>query len=144
MATRAEQLLRKVADILRDAEGISSDRVYRGLSAPLSTGSLPALVIEPIADSPEIRGFDSVLWTFRFQVVVLEMSDAPFESSVGLVDTVFTALMSDASLGGLVHSLEPAIREYSREPGDLRAGRVHMSFTAKYFSPLNTLSVETP
>jgi len=144
MTTRAEQILRTVAETLRATEGIDADRIYRGLSAPLSTDSLPALVVEPIADYPEVRSFNSVYWTFRFQVVVLVLDEAPFESADSLVERVFSAVMSNPSLDGLVHLLEPSARDYSKEVEDLRAGRVHMSFMAKYFSPLNTLSVETP
>ena len=70
MATKREQILAAITTSLANTTGVGT-RIYRSRAEALTRSETPALIIEPISDTPEdTQAFNNkVNWEFKIRVV---------------------------------------------------------------------------
>ena len=72
MTTKRESILAAVKTALTGTAGVGT-RIYRSRVDPLSRGESPAIIIEPVSDTPEQNtSLPTLDWTLRIRVVVIE------------------------------------------------------------------------
>ena len=108
MTTKRESILAAVKTALTGTAGVGT-RIYRSRVEPLSRSESPALVIEPISDSPQQNtSLPTLDWTLRIRVIVIERASVPDQGADDTIEDMHSKLMSDLTLGGKAIDIQPA------------------------------------
>ena len=127
MATKRERILAAVKTALTGTAGVGT-RIYRSRVDPLSRGESPALIIEPVSDTPEQNtSLPTLDWTLRIRVVVIERSTVPDQAADDTIEDMHSKLMADLTLGGLAIDIQPAQTSFELLEADQPAGVISVN-----------------
>ncbi|HEY5564227.1 MAG TPA: hypothetical protein VIL33_01465 [Rhodothermia bacterium] len=138
--SKREQILDAVMAALTNVTGVDNANVYRSRSIALARDKHPALIVEPINDTPDNPNIHRLNWTLTFQVMVMYRTDsAPDEAADDTVASVHSKIMASSSLEALVSNLLPGPVDWEFTGADKPLGVVRMQFQASYITTLGTL-----
>jgi|TARA_R100000030_G_C3142790_1_gene96153 hypothetical protein len=140
MTTKRESILAAVKTALTGTAGVGT-RIYRSRVDPLSRGESPALIIEPVSDTPEQNtSMPTLDWTLRIRVVVIERSDVPDQAADDTIEDMHSKLMADLTLGGLAIDIQPAQTSFQLLEADQPAGVIFCEYEIRYRSQVADLT----
>ena len=140
MATKRERILAAVKTALTGTAGVGT-RIYRSRVDPLSRGESPALIIEPVSDTPEQNtSLPTLDWTLRIRVVVIERSNVPDQAADDTIEDMHSKLMADLTLGGLAIDIQPAQTSFELLEADQPAGVICCEYEIRYRSQVADLT----
>ena len=140
MTTKRESILAAVKTALTGTAGVGT-RIYRSRVDPLSRGESPALIIEPVSDTPEQNtSMPTLDWTLRIRVVVIERSDVPDQAADDTIESMHSKLMADLTLGGLAIDIQPAQTSFQLLEADQPAGVIFCEYEIRYRSQVADLT----
>ena len=140
MTTKRESILAAVKTALVNTTGVGT-RIYRSRVDPLSRGESPAIIIEPISDTPEQNtSLPTLDWTLRIRVVVIERSDIPDQAADDTIESLHSKLMADLTLGGLAIDIQPAQTSFQLLEADQPAGGIFCEYEIRYRSQVADLT----
>jgi len=140
MTTKRESILAAVKTALTGTAGVGT-RIYRSRVDPLSRGESPALIIEPVSDTPEQNtSLPTLDWTLRIRVVVIERSDVPDQAADDTIEDMHSKLMADLTLGGLAIDIQPAQTSFQLLEADQPAGVIFCEYEIRYRSQVADLT----
>jgi|TARA_B100002019_G_C21144228_1_gene534862 hypothetical protein len=140
MTTKRESILAAVKTALANTTGVGT-RIYRSRVDPLSRGESPAIIIEPISDTPEQNtSLPTLDWTLRIRVVVIERSDIPDQAADDTIESMHSKLMADLTLGGLAIDIQPAQTSFQLLEADQPAGVIFCEYEIRYRSQVADLT----
>ncbi len=140
MTTKRESILAAVKTALTNTTGVGT-RIYRSRVDPLSRGESPALIIEPISDTPEQNtSLPTLDWTLRIRVVVIERSDIPDQAADDTIASLHSKIMADLTLGGHAIDVEPATTSFQLLEADEPAGVIFCEYDIRYRTQVGDLS----
>tara|TARA_R100000995_G_scaffold64801_1_gene33899 strand:- start:233 stop:658 length:426 start_codon:yes stop_codon:yes gene_type:complete len=140
MTTKRESILAAVKTALTGTAGVGT-RIYRSRVDPLSRGESPAIIVEPISDTPEQNtSLPTLDWTLRIRVVVIERSNVPDQAADDTIEDMHSKLMSDLTLGGRAIDIQPAQTTFQLLEADQPAGVIFCEYEIRYRSQVADLS----
>jgi hypothetical protein len=140
MTTKRESILAAVKTALTGTAGVGT-RIYRSRVDPLSRGESPAIIIEPVSDTPEQNtSLPTLDWTLRIRVVVIERSDVPDQAADDTIEDMHSKLMADLTLGGLAIDIQPAQTSFQLLEADQPAGVIFCEYEIRYRSQVADLT----
>jgi|TARA_Y100000004_G_scaffold123027_1_gene138319 hypothetical protein len=140
MTTKRESILAAVKTALTGTAGVGT-RIYRSRVEPFSRGESPAIVIEPVSDTPEQNtSLPTLDWTLRIRVVVIERADVPDQAADDTIEDMHSKLMADLTLGGRAIDVQPAQTSFQLLEADEPAGVIFCEYEIRYRSEVADLS----
>tara|TARA_R100001509_G_scaffold130168_1_gene83495 strand:- start:530 stop:955 length:426 start_codon:yes stop_codon:yes gene_type:complete len=140
VTTKRENILAAVKTALAGTAGVGT-RIYRSRVDPLSRGESPALIIEPVSDTPEQNtSLPTLDWTLRIRVVVIERSDIPDQAADDTIESMHSKLMADLTLNGLAIDIQPAQTSFQLLEADQPAGVIFCEYEIRYRSQVDDLT----
>tara|TARA_Y100000592_G_C5356096_1_gene261233 strand:+ start:331 stop:756 length:426 start_codon:yes stop_codon:yes gene_type:complete len=140
VTTKRESILAAVKAALIGTAGVGT-RIYRSRVDPLSRGESPAIIIEPVSDTPEQNtSLPTLDWTLRIRVVVIERSDVPDQAADDTIEDMHSKLMADLTLGGLAIDIQPAQTSFQLLEADQPAGVIFCEYEIRYRSQVADLT----
>ena len=140
MTTKRESILAAVKTALTGTAGVGT-RIYRSRVDPLSRGESPAIIIEPVSDTPEQNtSLPTLDWTLRIRVVVIERSDVPDQAADDTIEDMHSKLMADLTLGGRAIDIQPAQTSFQLLEADQPAGVIFCEYEIRYRSQVADLT----
>ena len=140
MTTKRESILAAVKTALTGTAGVGT-RIYRSRVDPLSRGESPALIIEPVSDTPEQNtSLPTLDWTLRIRVVDIERSNVPDQAADDTIEDMHSKLMADLTLGGLAIDIQPAQTSFQLLEADQPAGVIFCEYEIRYRSQVADLT----
>ena len=136
--TRRELILARIKTNLDAATGVT---VYRSRVEPLSRAESPAIVIEPISDTPEQNtSLPTLDWTFRVRIVVIERATIPDQAADDTIEDMHSKIMADLTLGGHAIDVQPAQTSFQLLEADQPAGVIFCEYEIRYRSEVDDLT----
>tara|TARA_R100000329_G_scaffold54642_3_gene49846 strand:- start:90 stop:518 length:429 start_codon:yes stop_codon:yes gene_type:complete len=141
MASKREQILAALKTTLAGTTGVST-RIYRSRIEPITNGESPAVVIEPITDEPSTNNssYLKIDWTLRVRIVVIIRGTIPDSVGDPTVESLFTKVLTDPTVGGLAKDIRPATQTFEVLEADTPAGLITCEFEIDYRTSYNSLS----
>ena len=141
MASKREQILAALKTTLAGTTGVST-RIYRSRIEPITNGESPALVIEPITDEPSTNNssYLKIDWTLRVRIVVIIRGTIPDSVGDPTVESLFSKVLTDPTVGGLAKDIRPATQTFEVLEADTPAGLITCEFEIDYRTSYNSLS----
>ena len=140
MTTKRESILAAVKTALTGTAGVGT-RIYRSRVDPLSRGESPALIVEPVSDTPEQNtSLPTLDWTLRIRVVVIERSNVPDQAADDTIEDMHSKLMADLTLGGLAIEIQPVQTSFELLEADQPAGVIFCEYEIRYRSQVADLT----
>ncbi len=141
MTSKREQILAALKTTLAGTTGVST-RIYRSRIEPITNGESPAIVIEPITDEPSINNssYLKIDWTLRVRIVVIIRGTVPDSVGDPTVESLFTKVLTDPTVGGLAKDIRPATQTFEVLEADTPAGLITCEFEIDYRTSYNSLS----
>ena len=141
MTSKREQILAALKTTLAGTTGVST-RIYRSRIEPITNGESPAVVIEPITDEPSTNNssYLKIDWTLRVRIVVIIRGTVPDSVGDPTVESLFTKVLTDPTVGGLAKDIRPATQTFEVLEADTPAGLITCEFEIDYRTSYNSLS----
>ena len=141
MASKREQIIAALKTTLAGTTGVST-RIYRSRIEPITNGESPAIVIEPVTDEPSINSssYLKIDWTLRIRIVVIVRGPIPDNVGDPTVESLFTKVLNDPTVGGLAKDIRPATQTFEVLEADQPAGLITCEFEIDYRTSYNSLS----
>jgi hypothetical protein len=140
MTTKRENILAAIKTALDDTTGVGT-RIYRSRVEPLSRGESPAIVIEPVSDTPEQNtSMPTLDWTLRVRIVVIERATIPDQAADDTIESLHSKIMSDLTLGGHAIDVQPAQTSFQLLEADQPAGVIFCEYEIRYRSEVDDLT----
>ena len=141
MASKREQIIAALKTTLAGTTGVST-RIYRSRIEPITNGESPAIVIEPVTDEPSINSssYLKIDWTLRLRIVVIVRGTVPDNIADPTVESLFTKVLNDPTVGGLAKDIRPATQTFVVLDADQPAGLITCEFEIDYRTSYNSLS----
>ena len=128
MATKREQILSKIKTNLAGTTGVGT-RIYRSRAEAFTRSETPAIIIEPISDTPQDTSsfYNQVTHEFRVRIVPT-------------IESLHTKVLSDTTLNGLCIDIRPSTTSFEILEADQPAGVISCEFDIEYRTLYNSLS----
>ena len=141
MASKREQIIAALKTTLAGTTGVAT-RIYRSRIEPITNGESPAIVIEPVTDEPSINStsYLKIDWTLRIRIVVIVRGTIPDNVGDPTVESLFTKVLNDPTVGGLAKDIRPATQTFEVLDADQPAGLITCEFEIDYRTSYNSLS----
>ena len=141
MASKREQIIAALKTTLAGTTGVST-RIYRSRIEPITNGESPAIVIEPVTDEPSINSssYLKIDLTLRIRIVVIVRGTIPDNVGDPTVESLFTKVLNDPTVGGLAKDIRPATKNFEVLDADQPAGLITCEFEIDYRTSYNSLS----
>ena len=141
MASKREQILAALKTTLANTTGVGT-RIYRSRVEPITRGESPAIVLEPVTDEPSINSatYLKIDWTLRVRIVVIVRGNIPDNVADPTVESLFTKVLNDPTVGGLAKDIRPATQTFEVLEADQPAGLITCEFEIDYRTSYNSLS----
>ena len=140
MTTKRESILAAVKTALTGTAGVGT-RIYRSRVDPLSRAESPALIVEPVSDTPnQNTSLPTLDWTLRIRLVVIERSTVPDQAADDTIEDMHSKLMTDLTLGGLAIDIQPAQTSFELLEADQPAGVIFCEYEIRYRSQVADLT----
>jgi hypothetical protein len=140
VSTKREQILQAIRTALTNTVGVGN-RIYRSRVEPLARQESPAIIVEPLKDTPQQNtSLPTLDWTLLVRVAVVVRANVPDQAADPTVKSLHAKLMADLTLGGLAIDVQPAPVEWQTVEADVPAGVVVCDYLVKYRTSVNDLS----
>ena len=141
MATKREQLLAAIKNTLANTTGVGT-RIYRSRVEALTRSETPAIILEPISDTPQdTQNFnDKINWEFKIRISVIVRGSVPDNVADPTVESLHTKVMTDPSVGGLALDIRPSTTSFEILEADNPAGVISCEFDIEYRTSYNSLT----
>ena len=141
MATKREQILEKIKTELAGTTGVGT-RIYRSRAEAFTKSETPAIIIEPISDTPQDTSsfFNSVTHEFRVRITVVTRGSVPDKVADPTIESLHSKLLSDATLGGLCIDIRASTTSFEILEADQPAGVISCEFDIEYRTLYNSLT----
>ena len=141
MATKRERILAAIKTNLANTVGVGT-RIYRSRAEALTRSETPAIIIEPISDTPaETQNFnDRINWDFRIRISVIVRGTTPDQVADPTIESLHTKVLTDPSIGGLALDIRPSTTSFEILEADQPAGVISCEFDIEYRTLYNSLT----
>jgi len=140
MTTKRENILAAIKTALTGTTGVGT-RIYRSRVEPMSRNESPAIIIEPVSDTPvQNTSLPTLDWTLRVRIVVIERGTVPDQAADDTIQSLHSKLMADLTLGGYAIDVEPAQTSFQLLEADQPAGIIFCEFEIRYRTQVADLS----
>ena len=141
MATKRERILAAITTSLANTVGVGT-RIYRSRAEALTRSETPALIVEPISDTPEdTQTFnDKVNWEFKIRISVVVRGAIPDQVADPTIESLHTKVLTDPSVGGLALDVRPSTTSFEILEADQPAGVISCEFDISYRTAYNSLT----
>jgi len=140
MTTKRENILAAVKTALTGTAGVGT-RIYRSRVEPMSRNESPAIIIEPVSDTPEQNtSLPTLDWTLRIRIVVIERAEVPDQAADDTIESLHSKLMADLTLGGHAIDIQPAQTTFQLVEADQPAGVILCEYEIRYRSEVADLT----
>jgi len=140
MTTKRESILSAIATALAGTTGVGT-RIYRSRVEPMARAESPAIIIEPITDTPaQNTSLPTLDWTLRVRINVIVRGTTPDSTADEVIESMHSRLMSDLTLGGRAIDVQPAQTTFNFFEADQPAGVVFCEYEVMYRSEVADLT----
>ena len=140
MTTLRENILEDIMSSLSGTTGVGS-RIYRSRVVPLQRGESPALVVEPVSDTPEQNtSLPTLDWSLVVRVSVIVRGEKPDEVADPIVESLHSKIMADLTLGGYAIDVQPQGVSFEMVDADQPAGVIGCDYLVRYRTRLADLT----
>jgi hypothetical protein len=140
MATKREQILAAIATALASTTGVSG-RVYRSRVTAVQRAESPAIVVEPISDTPtQNTSLPTLDWRMRVRVSVIVRGDVPDQLADPVIESMHTKMVADLTLGGLAIDVQPDEVSFTLVDADQPAGVIFNDYIVQYRTSVASLT----
>ena len=140
MATKREQILAAIATALASTAGVDG-RVYRSRVTAMQRAESPAIIIEPISDTPtQNTSLPTLDWRFRVRVVVIARGDTPDQLADPVIESMHAKMVADLTLGGLAIDVQPDEVSFNLLDADQPAGVIYNDYIIQYRTSVASLA----
>jgi hypothetical protein len=140
MTTKREQILSAIASALASTAGVSG-RVYRSRVTAMQRAESPAIVIEPISDTPtQNTSLPTLDWRMRVRVTVIVRGDTPDQLADPIIGSMHAKMVADLTLGGYAIDVQPDEVTYNMLDADQPAGVIFNDYIIQYRTTVASLA----
>lgn len=140
MTTKREQILTAIASALATTTGVGG-RVYRSRVTAMQRAESPAIVIEPISDTPtQNTSLPTLDWRMRVRVTVIVRGDAPDQLADPIIESMHAKMVADLTLGGYAIDVQPDEVTYNMLDADQPAGVIFNDYIVQYRTTVASLA----
>jgi len=140
MATKREQILAAIATALTPTAGLNG-RVYRSRVTAVQRAESPAIVVEPISDTPtQNTSLPTLDWRMRVRVSVIVRGDVPDQLADPVIESMHSKMVADLTLGGLAIDVQPDEVSFNLVDADQPAGVIFNDYIVQYRTSVASLS----
>lgn len=140
MTTKREQVLSAIATALATTAGVSG-RVYRSRVTAMQRAESPAIVIEPISDTPsQNTSLPTLDWRMRVRVTVIVRGDVPDQLADPIIESMHAKMVADLTLGGYAIDVQPDEVTYNMLDADQPAGVIFNDYIVQYRTSVASLT----
>ena len=140
MTTKRENILAAIKTTLANTSGVGT-RIYRSRVEPMSRAESPAIIIEPITDTPvQNTSLPTLDWTLRVRISVVVRGTTPDTTADSVIESMHGKLMADLTLGGRAIDIQPAQTTFNFFEADQPAGVVFCEYEVMYRSEVDDLT----
>jgi hypothetical protein len=140
MTTKREQILTAIASALATTAGVNG-RVYRSRVTAMQRAESPAIVIEPISDTPtQNTSLPTLDWRMRVRVTVIVRGDVPDQLADPIIEDMHAKMVADLTLGGYAIDVQPDEVTYNMLDADQPAGVIFNDYIVQYRTTVASLA----
>ena len=140
MTTKRENILAAIKTALTGTTGVGT-RIYRSRVEPMSRNESPAIIIEPVSDTPvQNTSLPTLDWTLRVRIVVIERGNVPDQAADDTIQSLHSKMMADLTLGGHAIDVEPAQTTFQLVEADQPLGLIICEYEIRYRTKVADLS----
>jgi hypothetical protein len=140
MTTKREQILSAIASALASTAGVNG-RVYRSRVTAMQRAESPAVVIEPISDTPtQNTSLPTLDWRMRVRVTVIVRGDTPDQLADPIIESMHAKMVADLTLGGYAIDVQPDEVTYNMLDADQPAGVIFNDYIIQYRTTVASLA----
>ena len=140
MTTKRENILAAIKTALTGTTGVGT-RIYRSRVEPMSRNESPAIIIEPVSDTPvQNTSLPTLDWTLRVRIVVIERGNVPDQAADDTIQSLHSKMMADLTLGGHAIDAEPAQTTFQLVEADQPLGLIICEYEIRYRTKVADLS----
>jgi hypothetical protein len=140
MTTKREQVLSAIATALATTAGVNG-RVYRSRVTAMQRAESPAIVIEPISDTPsQNTSLPTLDWRMRVRVTVIVRGDVPDQLADPIIENMHARMVADLTLGGYAIDVQPDEVTYNMLDADQPAGVIFNDYIVQYRTSVASLA----
>jgi len=140
MAPQREQILAAIATALTPTAGLNG-RVYRSRVTAVQRAESPAIVVEPISDTPtQNTSLPTLDWRMRVRVSVIVRGDVPDQLADPVIESMHSKMVADLTLGGLAIDVQPDEVSFNLVDADQPAGVIFNDYIVQYRTSVASLA----
>ena len=140
MTTKREQILSAIATALTTTAGVNG-RVYRSRVTAMQRAESPAIVIEPISDTPtQNTSLPTLDWRMRVRVTVIVRGDVPDQLADPIIESMHAKMVADLTLGGYAIDVQPDEVTFNMFDSDQPAGVIFNDYIVQYRTSVASLA----
>jgi hypothetical protein len=140
MTTKREQVLSAIATALATTAGVNG-RVYRSRVTAMQRAESPAIVIEPISDTPtQNTSLPTLDWRMRVRVIVIVRGDTPDQLADPIIESMHAKMVADLTLGGYAIDVQPDEVTFNMFDSDQPAGVIFNDYIIQYRTSVASLA----
>ena len=140
MTTKRERILRTIQDKLALTHGVEG-RVYRSRVTAMQRAESPAIVIEPISDTPtQNTSLPTLDWRMRVRVTVIVRGDVPDQLADSIIENMHARMVADLTLGGYAIDVQPDEVTFNMLDADQPAGVIFNDYIVQYRTTVASLA----
>ena len=140
MTTKREQILSAITTALATTAGVNG-RVYRSRVTAMQRAESPAIVIEPISDTPtQNTSLPTLDWRMRVRVTVIVRGDVPDQLADPIIESMHAKMVADLTLGGYAIDVQPDEVTYNMLDADQPAGVIFNDYIVQYRTSVASLA----
>lgn len=140
MTTKREQVLSAIATALATTAGVNG-RVYRSRVTAMQRAESPAIVIEPISDTPtQNTSLPTLDWKMRVRIIVIVRGDIPDQLADPVIESMHSKMVADLTLGGYAIDVQPDEVTFNMLDADQPAGVIYNDYIVQYRTTVASLA----
>ena len=141
MASKRELILAAIKTNLANTTGVGT-RIYRSRVEALTRSETPAIIIEPVSDTPQdTNSFNNkITWEFKIRISVIARGSTPDNVADPTIESLHTKVLNDPSIGGLAIDVRPSTTTFELLEADEPAGVIGCEFDIEYRTSYNSLT----
>ena len=140
MTTKREQVLSAIATALATTAGVNG-RVYRSRVTAMQRAESPAIVIEPISDTPtQNTSLPTLDWRMRVRVTVIVRATVPDQTADPIIESMHAKMVADLTLGGVAIDVQPDEVTFNMLDADQPAGVIFNDYIVQYRTSVASLA----
>jgi hypothetical protein len=140
MTTKRERILRAITTALTPTAGVNG-RVYRSRVTAVQRAESPAIVVEPINDTPtQNTSLPTLDWRMRVRVSVIVRGDVPDQIADAVIEDMHARMVRDLTVGGYAIDVQPDEVSFNLVDADQPAGVIFNDYIVQYRTSVASLA----